>query len=252
MSTFNPVPSVQLLLDEAGGAIFFTVEQICDALNESQIAITALGKWAPSSLPMTFPQGTDLFSLPSTAMMIPQAIIIGGSKFFFTTHARLEQYDRQWRLTPQGQPLQFILWDVNTLRLFPNPDIVYPATLWGIPYPATEIASVNDTLDLPPLLQEVLIYRAVSELLEHTHPNLADEYASKSDEYLNKFRIQLRRRQSHNIAVFRPATTRFQIAQQGEVNAASKAGGVNPLTLPLIWDTWTTTWDGNTQTWDQT
>jgi hypothetical protein len=227
MSVFTPVTSVQTLLDESGGAVFFTLQQIYDALNESMLMLSAMGKWAPVSVPLIFPTATDRFTLPVSTMMIPQYIIMANNKYFFTTHARLEQRDRLWQTTPPAAPIAFVLWDINTLRLFPNTDQGYLVVLWGIPYPSSEIISSGQTLDLPPLLQEVLIYWAVSELLEQTHPMLADVYAAKSDEYLQAFRVQFRRRQSHNISRLRPAT-RFNVAQSGEIKASVNLS-VNPL-----------------------
>lgn len=218
MSFFIPVAAVQTLLDESGGAVFFTVAQICDALNETLLSLTASGKWAPASSSLTLSIGADLVALPKSAVFIPQYILLDSKKYFFTTMAQLERYDRYWTTTTRGYPTDFVLWDINTIRCFPKPDIQYTATLWGIPYPSTEITSNLTQIDLPPLLQEALVYAATGEMLEHTHPALADEYVLKSESYMNLFRRQFRNRQSHNTLRLRPST-QFQVGQLGSIQA---------------------------------
>lgn len=222
MSTFNAVTGVQLLLDEAAGAVFFTVQQICDALNETLLVLTASGRWSPASASYTLTSGATLLALPSSTMMIPQFLLVAGKKYFFTTQADLERYDRYWKTTPAAQPNNFVLWDASHILPFPTPDTSYTATLWGILYPSTEFTPAAQTISLPPLLQEVLVYSAVAELLEHTHPDTADEYSGKSEETMQLFLRQLRRRQSHNISRLRPATT-FQVGQSGDIRVSQLA-----------------------------
>jgi hypothetical protein len=231
MSVFYPATDVATLLDESGGAIFFTLQQIYDAINCVVMELTAMGRWAPVSTPITLYAGTDLLTLPSSTLMIPQFIVVSGKKYFFSTQQRLEQYDRVWRGAKPAQPTEFVLWDINTIRLFPRPDISYSATLWGVPYPAVEISSGSLGMDLPPLLQEALDYRVVSEMLEFTRPELADQYMAKSEEYFRDFKHQLARRNPHNIHRLRPASL-FQVGQSGNIKAGDRA---NQPTNNLPW-----------------
>jgi hypothetical protein len=179
-------------------------------------------------------------------MLLPQYIIVEGEKRFFTTQAALERHDPRWRTADPGMPEHFILWGSGALRPYPLADREYAVTLWGVPYPPAEISADNLLSDFPPLLVDCLVYRATAELLEHTHPTVADAYASEAEEYLNKFKIQLRKRQSHNISVLAPSTP-LQVRQYGEISGVPGGGSRGHA----IWNRSTQTWNSESRSWEE-
>jgi hypothetical protein len=158
--------------------------------------------------------GQSLIAIPST-IMIPKYLLYNNRKYFITTHAKLEQYDNKWLTTPTAFPIHWLLRDAFYLRPYPRPDQEYIFTMWGVPWPTEVTASVLD-ITAPRNLKQAIAHKAAALLFEHTRPDLTDVMTKESEEFLMRYRTQLRNQHSHNISRIRPGN-RLSTAQRGTV-----------------------------------
>jgi hypothetical protein len=214
------VTDIEELLDESGGATFWTAAHVYDAANEAQVETFARTKHQFVLSSMTVNAGDGLVTLPST-VMIPQYIIGTQGKYFPTSQAKLEQYAREWRGATAAYPKHFVFWDAYTVRAFPPSDDDYSFDVGGIPWPSEEVSVSQTDITAPSLLKQAVAHRAAGILLEFTQPTLADSLSSAAEELERKFRIQNRNRQSDHIRRIRPGTI-FSFAQSGNVLLGKK------------------------------
>ena len=198
------VGDVRELLDEAGGAVFWVDEQLYDAINETLIDVFAGLRFEYGTATITTTASAADFAIPAT-IWIPQYITGTGRMYWPTTLARLEQYNRLWKLDVPGYPKHFVLNDTESVMMYPTPDATYQFVVHGVPWPTVgEIADGAEDITVAALLKRAIVRRTVAELMEYTQPNLADQYNAEADELEYKFRMQLRNRQSHNIRRLKP------------------------------------------------
>ena len=205
---------LQLALDETGGPVFWGTAQIYDALNASLMMTEGDSRYAQTTSTITITAGADLVALPSTGVMIPQALLTEeGKEVFSTTHALLEDWTARWRAEPASRPQWLVLWDALTLRVFPTADATYEYILNGVPWP-TEITTSSDDITIDGHLKRAVVHSAAARLLELTQPSLADWHRSEADEARKRFRRRLRR--SEGQSRLRPGSA-WQVAQGGRL-----------------------------------
>lgn len=202
------VSDVQLLLDESGGAVFFPIERVYDALNEAQLETIALDAQTTVGT-FTADPDSDLVTLPAE-VMIPKKVLGTNSvgqtvEYYPTSQVQLEQADRWWRLKAPSYPMFFVLWDMEHLRTFPRADDAYLFTVEGIGWP-TEIDASHLDLTLSRYAKEALVYHAAAKLLEDTQPTAAQRLTEEAVALERKHRAQLRNRGGHNLGRLRPGT----------------------------------------------
>jgi len=225
----SAVTDIQLIINDQG--VFWPTQQLYDALNEAQLAIYAETKWALTTATMALSSNVDIISIPD-GVFLPKWIegtnvqfqppVV--KRFFPSTMRNLETFLRTWRGNNVGQPGVFIQWDATHWRVFPRPDGLgagsggtYPFTVYGVGFP-TEITTTSQSLLGPRNYTLAVQNLAVSLLMEATRPDLADAYASQSDEQVQLFKRRLRNNQSHNIRTLKPATTALEIQQSGQIS----------------------------------
>lgn len=211
------IAEVRELLDESTGSTFWVEEQIYDALNEAIVDVYSNTRHEYGTATITFTASNAYLALPSS-LMIPQYIVGTKGRYFPTTKAKLEQWNRDWRAEGEDYPKHFVVTDIDTIMAFPAPDLAYEFTVHGVPWPSCgEIADgAEDITGVPNLLRLALTKRTVAELLEFTQPALADQYLAEAAQLEHDFKIQLRNRQGHNIRRLKPGTL-FTRAQSGVV-----------------------------------
>lgn len=222
------VVQVQTILNDTG--VFWPTTTVLDAVNEAQFAVYAETKWAITTASMSLSSNADIVSIPSS-ILIPKWIEGTNNlfsppvvkRFFPTTQRQLEHYLRTWRGANVGQPIYFSLWDATHWRVFPRPDGlgsgpggVYPFTVFGVGFPSEITGTSADVVGPANYVQCIQNY-SVALLLEATRPDLADMYLAQAGEQLLLFKKRLRNNQSHNIRTLKPATSRLELDQAGEV-----------------------------------
>jgi hypothetical protein len=218
---------VRTLVDEPTGGTFWTDQQVYDAMNEAQIFLFGEIKFATTTATLTLTQGADITPIPSS-LMIPQyylgtnpsnvvnGVSLGYNRYFFTTHAQLEEWLRDWKEQFPAFPKHLVLWDVGHVRPFPSPDATYRFLMVGIGWPCEFSPSFQDVPAAARLYKRALAYYSAAILLENTLPELADTLNKMALESINELRVRLRNQQSHNIRRMRPGDT-FTGAQGGNV-----------------------------------
>jgi len=214
------ITDIEELLDESGGAVFWTAAHVYDAANEAQIETFSRTKHQFVLSSMTVNAASGIVALPTT-VMIPQYIVGTQGKYFPTTQVKLEQYSREWRGATPAYPKHFVFWDAYNVRPFPVADVDYSFDVGGIPWPSEELSGSQTDVSAPRLLKQAIAHRAVSVLLEFTQPNLADRFVNEAEELEHKFRVQTRNRQSDHIRRIRPGTL-FTLAQSGNILLGKK------------------------------
>lgn len=226
---YGAVARIQTIINDAG--VFWPTQQILDSLNEAQFAVFSDTKWALTSAPLTLTSNVDIIPIPDS-ILIPRWIegtncnfqppVV--KRFFPATMRSIETFLRTWRGENLGQPVYFVLWDAQHWRVFPRPDNlgsgpdgVYQFTVFGVGFPP-EITDTVAGLSGPENYRLAVENYTVSLLLEATRPDLADSYMALADEQVLLFRKRLRNNQSHNLRTLRPATTRLEISQAGEIS----------------------------------
>lgn len=225
----SAISDIQTIINDVG--VFWPEQFIWDALNEAQLAVYSETKWALTTGNMLLGSGVDIVSIPpeilipkwieGTNTLFQPAVV---KRFFTTSQRNLETFLRTWRGDNVGQPVVFVLWDATHWRVFPRPDGSgsgpdgrYPFTVYGVGLPQ-EINSTN-TVVLGDATYRYAVYNTtVAFLLEATRPDLADMYLAQAGENILNIKKRLRNQQSHNIRTLRPATTRLEIEQAGEIS----------------------------------
>ena len=91
------ISDIQLQLDEVGGPVFWTIEQVYDAANDAQLEVwTNLKDWQQTSTNIVLSSGTRIIPWTNTTIMIPQFVIYNGVKIFPTTKALLSDWQDNW------------------------------------------------------------------------------------------------------------------------------------------------------------
>ena len=219
------VSMVQTMLNESGPGIFWPVQQVYDAINEAQLEFDPIANFPIIQSTMTFSAGQDLVAWPNTTLVWPKYLEFSGRKYWTVSHAELERYDRNWRTTTFGQPKFFVLWSESLLRPYPLADQTYVFNIWGPGWP-TEINSTNTDFAAPNLLKLAIAFRAASILFQYTRPDLSEANLAEAEEYEARYRIQMRKQQSHNIKRLRPGNS-MTMAQGGNVRVGKRIDGNN-------------------------
>lgn len=214
------VSEVELLVNESGGAVWWTAQQVYDGINQSLEEIFGHLKWNVVVSTLTVTSGDDIVAYDNTTIMIPQFIMSSGTKLFPTEHDELENWSRTWRNEPHGKPKWIVQWDESHFRLFPNPDQTYEFQVWGAPWPQ-EVSSTNTDVTMDEMGKKAVIFRAVAHLMELTQPQLADTYYAESQEYEKRFSEQLRTNLGANVWHLRPAVG-WTHAQFGDIKIGRK------------------------------
>ena len=215
------VSDIRELLDESGGAVFWVEEQLYDAANEAVLDVFASLRQEYGTATITTTASVADYNIPAT-IMLPQYITGTGRKYFPTTLAKLEQYNRQWKETTVGYPKHWVLNDVNSVMAYPTPDAAYLFVVHGVPWPSVgEIADGAEDITAASLLRRSITRRAVAELLEYTQPSLAEQFLREAAEAEHDYKVQLRNRQSHNIRRLKPGGI-MTSAQKGVVNVGRR------------------------------
>lgn len=215
------VSEIRELLDESGGAVFWVTEQLYDAANEAVLDVYASLRQEYGTATITTTASTADYNIPAT-IMLPQYITGTGKKYFPTTLAKLEQYNRQWKETAVGYPKHWVLNDVNSVMSYPAPDATYEFVIHGVPWPSVgEIADTAEDITVASLLRKAIIRRACAELLEYTQPSLAEQFLREAGEAEHGYKVQLRNRQSHNIRRLKPGGLMTK-AQSGVVHVGRR------------------------------
>lgn len=206
---------IRQLLDEAGGSTFWPVAHLYDAANHAQILTWASTKHDIIQVTFTVDINNDIVALPAS-ILIPQMFTLNNKKYFPTTMAKLEQYNREWKATTQAQPKWFAIWDAHNVRIFPRSDALYEFELWGVRYPPTELAVGTEDITAPRLVKQAVAHRAAGLLLEATRPDLSDAMESEALMLERKYKQQLRNRGGHRIWFLRPES-KFARGQSGVI-----------------------------------
>lgn len=212
------VSNIQMLINDQG--VFWSNDQLYDAINESQLDVWGDTKWSLSNATLNLNTGDDIVAIPPT-LMIPQYVVGTNTsgdevRIFPSTQRELETYNRLWRGEGVGLPQVFVLWDYNHFRVFPRPDQAYIYTVFGVGYP-TEISDITSDIVGPRNYVDTIENYSVANLLEATRPDLSKYYNAQGDLQLDRFNIHLRNFQSHNLRRFRPAS-KFDLKQSGNVS----------------------------------
>jgi hypothetical protein len=209
----SAVTDVQIILNDQG--VFWPTQRVLDAINEAQWDCWVRTKWNWTSASLTLTPGTDLIRLPSN-IVIPKFVEDNGLRYFNSTQRELETFHRTWKLDQPAQPMWFITWDAFHIRVYPEPDQVYPNyKLWGLGYP-TEILDTATSLSGDSNYVQAVEHLAAGILFDATRPDLADYQRADAEGHLNTYKRNLRNQQSHNIRRLRPGR-RFDIQQSGRV-----------------------------------
>lgn len=216
------VSLVQQEINETGAGVFWPVQQVYDAINETLLEFDTIAYFPIGTGTMTFTQGADLVSWPNTAIAWPHYLEFFGRQYWIIKHADLERYDRNWRNTTQDQPRFFVLWDETHIRPYPWPDQTYVFTVWGPAWPA-EITSTNTDLasTTPPLLKQAILHRSAARLFAASRPDLAAAEMKEAESYEQEYRIQWRRQNGDNIKRLRPGNA-YTAAQGGSIRIGKR------------------------------
>lgn len=209
-----------MLVNESGGAVWWTGQQVYDAINQSLEEIYGHLKWETTTATLTVTQGDDIVAYDNTTIMVPQFFISSGTKLFPTEHDELENWSRTWRNEPKGKPKWIVLWDATHFRFFPNPDQTYEFVLWGSPW-QQEITAINTDITMDPMAKKAVVFRACAHLFELTQPQLADTYVAESMQYEKRYSEQLRTNLGVNAWHLRPGVG-WTIAQFGDIKIGRK------------------------------
>ena len=202
------VTDIQQLVDESGGATFWTAQHVYDSANQAQFDMwAATPAWNFLTTPFTLSSGNDIVVFSTSTIMIPQYLLdTSSAKIYITNHDMLQDYSSGWRNEPPARPKYCVLWDAEHLRVFPRADAAYTYTLCGVPWP-TEITAANPDMLGDPLIIRSVALRAAAKLLEFTQPQLADAYELQAMEMERRFQSQLRRQQGANTLRLAPSRT---------------------------------------------
>ena len=214
------VEELRQILGESGVGVFWSPQQINDALNEAQIELLATSKYSLATNTFGITSATELFSLASVpGIMIPQRIIgTDGKERFFTTQAQLERYNREWRLEERGTDVKgFVLWSADYWRPYPLLATgTWTGTAVGVGWGSEIGVDADELTDIDDMVRKAMVYRAAAMLVDSTMPDFAEEYESIAQDYEQRFREQVRGFQGHHLRRLRLAA-RISPAIAGDV-----------------------------------
>jgi hypothetical protein len=208
------VAELQVLLDESGGATFWTATHLYNALNEAHLQNWIATKRQYIATPLVVMGGVTYVEIPPE-ILIPTFIHDDERRYFTTTLAKLEQYSPQWKAATPSIPKAFVRFGYTHLRPWPMPDNNYQYTLVGLGWPSEISESVTD-LDLPHLCRQAVLWRAGASLIDFTHPQLSEVWQQNATEAEEKYLRQQRNSQSHNLRTLRPSNP-LNRAQGGSI-----------------------------------
>lgn len=217
------VSEVSMLVDESGGAVWWTAAQVYDAINDTLIEMWGQSRGiAQSTATMTVTASADLVEFPWTSIMIPQAVLNEqlNVPLFSTTHDELENWSRRWRGQPVDKPKWLVQWDAKHFRVFPQSDAQYEFLLWGTPWPA-EIGTATQDLVLDPMERKAIVLNAAANLLDLTQPELADAHRTEALGYMQRSRANVRNGLNTNLEHLRPGTG-WNVAGFGRISSGRK------------------------------
>lgn len=215
------VSEVQQLVDEAGGAVWWTLTQVYDALNASLLDLTIDTKMTTASATLAITSGVDFVAIPTTQILVPQYVVYNSVSIFSTTHDQLEDWSRRWHDQPAAQPKWLVLWDAQTFRTFPAPDANYTFTLYGLKWPDEVDVSTTEVTPLSRDLRRAVVLAAAARLLEFTQPQLADAMLIESEAHKQRSLQTYRRSLGANTLRLRPGVG-WQLAQGGDINLGNR------------------------------
>lgn len=206
---------IQTILDESGGAVFWTTAEIWDAVNETLLEVWPQTNHLSTSSSWVLQTGTQFFDYPSN-IMIPQTLLgTDRSHLFSTTYAKMEQFSPVWRTTTPGYAQHVIHFDIGTVRPYPLLDGTYTYTLHGMPWPP-ELSDASPTLTADATLVTAVAHLAAAKLLEHTIPMAADLQEREGNEVLQRYISNVRNQLANRVKRLRIAN-KFNVAQSGSI-----------------------------------
>lgn len=216
------VSEVSQLVDETGGAVWWTAQQVYDACNEALLEDWSILKPLAGTSTMTVTAGADLVAFDTTSIMIPQYFIDPtlNTKLFPTTHDELENWSRRWREESAAKPKWLVQWDASHYRVFPLSDAQYEFVLWGVPWPP-EIGTATQDCTLENFQRKATVLRAAASLLDLTQPDLADAYRGEATDHAKRAAAEIRQQFDGNVDRLRPGTG-WTVAQFGRINQGRK------------------------------
>lgn len=220
------VGEIQTLLDDTG--VFWTDQHVYDAANQAQMETWAELRHDIAVATITVTASQEFVSLPSS-IMIPQRIVTVTTatklEWYVTTHAKLEQDNRKWRAEGVAHPKWFVVFDYNTLQLYPKPDATYQYEIWGVRYPPTEITTGTEDITAEKTIKKAVIFRAAALVAQMTRPDLFEIWIQEAQEYLREARKNIRKNQPHRFLRSVPATSSTQRAHMGYIGAGRLVSG---------------------------
>lgn len=216
------VTEVQQLVDESGGATWWTAQQVYDAINEAMSEDWAVLKPQSGTATLTVTAGADILAFDTDSIMVPQYFVdpVLNTKLFPTTHDELENWSRRWREESAAKPKWLVQWDASHYRVFPQSDAQYEFVLWGVPWPP-EIGTATTDASLDKMQRKAVKLRAAASLLDLTQPDLADAYRVEAADAIKRQAIGLRQAFDGNVDRLRPGVG-WTIAQFGRINMGRK------------------------------
>lgn len=210
------ISDVQIQINESGGAIWWTLPQVVDAINVALLDTWGLIRYAIATSTITTTASNALVGFDSGTIMIPQWIQNNNLKLFPTTYAMLEDWNHNWLNETPATPQWYVQWDAQNIRLWPPPDSTYTFIMYGTPWPPLVSVGSPDISGLDPHLRNVIIHRATAYLLEETQPQLADGYYAEAEEHQKRFWRQIRNMGGDNTLRLMPGKG-WVLARSGDV-----------------------------------
>lgn len=185
-------------------AVFWSDQQIIDALNEAQVCVLA-------DYPRVLETSTTLvLTTASATMAVPAGIFIpkmilddAGQQVPFSSQVDLENFSSTWKATSPGKPERFVLWQWDKLIPWPTPDANYTYSIFGNAYPV-ELTTATDTSALNDDLQRAIAFYAAAILFLPTRVDLTQLYYKEYTETMEAFTVKMRRTLAHNTRRLRP------------------------------------------------
>jgi len=210
------ITDVQTQINESGGAVWWTLPQVVDAINEALLDTWGLIRYAITTSTLTTTASVALVGFDSTTIMIPQWVQNNNLKLFPTNYPMLEDWNHNWLNEQAATPQWLVQWDAQNWRLWPPPDKTYTFVVYGTPWPPLISTTSSNIAGLDPNLRNVIVLRATGYLLEETQPQLADNCYAQAEEFEKRFWRQLRRMGGDNTLRLMPGKG-WVLAHSGDI-----------------------------------
>lgn len=221
------VAEIQILLDDTAG-VFWTDQHVYDAANQAQMEVWAELRQDITVATITVTASQEFVTIPAT-IMIPQRIVSVSTdtklEWYVTTHAKLEQDNREWRAEGVSYPKWFVVFDYNTLQLHPKPDATYEYEVWGVRYPPTEITVGTEDITAEKMIKKAIVFKAAAMVAQMTRPDLFEAWMGEAQDYLRKAKRNWRKNQPHKFMRIVPASNATQRAHMGYIGAGRLVAG---------------------------